>query len=84
MDDEAKLRGARRNILYVNEANNIPYDAYLQLSIRTNKDIYLDFNPTNRFWAHTEVLQESDSELLVINYIVNIVMYYVKSALHKD
>ena len=68
VDDEAKLRGARRNILYVNEANNIVYDAYLQLAIRTNQDIYIDYNPTNRFWAHTEVMKEQDSELLIINY----------------
>lgn len=36
VEDESKVRGARRNILYVNEANNIPFDAYHQLSIRTN------------------------------------------------
>lgn len=71
VEDESKLRGARRNVLYVNEANNIPYDAYLQLSIRTNRDIYIDFNPTNRFWAHTEVLQESDAQLLILNYLDN-------------
>lgn len=67
-DDEGKLRGARRNILYVNEANNIPYEAYNQLAIRTNGDIYLDFNPTHRFYAHTEILKEDDSELLILTY----------------
>ena len=70
-DQEGRLRGARRNVLYVNEANNIPFDAYHQLAIRTSGDIYLDFNPTSQFWAHTEVLPDSDSELLVLNYIDN-------------
>lgn len=68
VEDESKVRGARRNILYVNEANNIPFDAYHQLSIRTNQDIYLDFNPTNEFWAHTEVLKDEDADFIILNY----------------
>lgn len=68
VDDDSKLRGARRNILYINEANNVTYEAYLQLSIRTNKDIYIDYNPTHRFWAHNEILKEEDSELIVLTY----------------
>ena len=67
-DSEARLRGARRNILYVNEANNIPFEAYYQLAIRTNEDIYIDFNPSSEFWAHTEVLQDADSELIILTY----------------
>jgi phage terminase large subunit len=67
-DDESRLRGARRNILYMNEANNINYDAYLQLSIRTDGDIYLDYNPTSKFYVHTEILGQPDTELLVLTY----------------
>jgi len=66
MDD--KLRGAGRNILYVNEANNVTFEAYLQLSIRTNKEIYIDFNPTQEFWAHTEVVPQEDADFLILNY----------------
>lgn len=68
VEDEAKLRGARRNILYVNEANNIDYESYKQLAIRTSKDIYIDFNPTEKFWSHFEVLNEPDSEFLKLTY----------------
>ncbi len=67
-DQEARLRGARRNILYINEANNVDFESYYQLAIRTSDDIYLDFNPTSEFWAHTEVLKEKDSELLILTY----------------
>lgn len=67
-DQEGRLRGARRNVLYVNEANNIPFEAYHQLAIRTSGEIFLDFNPTSQFWAHTEVLTEPDSQLLILNY----------------
>ena len=67
-DQEAKLRGARRQVLYINEANNIEFEAYHQLAIRTSEAIYIDFNPVSEFWAHTEVLAEQDSELIVLTY----------------
>jgi phage terminase large subunit len=67
-DQEAKLRGARRQVLYINEANNIDFEAYHQLAIRTSEAIYIDFNPVSEFWAHTEVLKEPDSELVVLTY----------------
>lgn len=67
-EQESKLRGARRHILYINEANNISFESYYQLAIRTSQDIYLDFNPTNEFWVHTEVLHEPDSQLLILTY----------------
>jgi phage terminase large subunit len=67
-DEEGRLRGARRNVLYVNEANNIPFENYYQLAIRTSGNIWLDFNPTQEFWAHTEVLKDDDSELLILTY----------------
>ena len=66
-----KLRGARRNILYVNEANNIPFEAYQQLSIRTSKEVFIDYNPTHEFWAHTELMEDKDSDFLIINYLDN-------------
>jgi len=67
-DDESRLRGARRNILYINEANNLNYDAFLQLQIRTDNDIYLDYNPTSSFWVHSEVLSQPNTELLILTY----------------
>lgn len=67
-EQESKLRGARRNILYINEANNIDFESYHQLAIRTSGDIYLDFNPTNEFWAHTEIMQDGDAQHLILTY----------------
>lgn len=67
-DMEDKLRGARRNILYINEANNVNFEAYLQLSIRTNKEIFIDFNPTSQFWAHTEIVGSNDADFIILNY----------------
>jgi phage terminase large subunit len=68
VDDESKVRGARRNVLYVNEANNVPWDTFHQLMIRTNKDIFIDFNPTSEFWAHTELVGKEDTDFIILNY----------------
>ncbi len=67
-DQEDKLRGARRNILYVNEANNIDWESYYQLAIRTDQEVWIDFNPTNEFWAHYELEGDSDVDWLVLTY----------------
>jgi phage terminase large subunit len=64
VDQEQKVRGARRNVLYVNEANNIDFETYNQLAIRTDGDIYLDYNPTAEFWAHTEIADQDDSDFI--------------------
>jgi phage terminase large subunit len=67
-DQPDKLRGARRDVLFINECNNVPFEAYQQLSIRTKKFIYLDFNPVAEFWVHTELMNESDSDFIILTY----------------
>lgn len=67
-DQPDKLRGARRDILFINEANNIPYDAYLQLEVRTSKFIYLDFNPTSFFWVHEELIPQDGNDFIKLTY----------------
>jgi phage terminase large subunit len=68
IDQEDKLRGARRNVLYVNEANNVYFESYNQLAIRTSGDIWIDFNPTNSFWAHTELVGQEDVDYITLTY----------------
>jgi len=67
-DDASKLRGARRDILYINECNNVNFEAYNELSIRTKKEVYLDFNPANEFWVHTELKEEGDADFIILTY----------------
>ena len=67
-DDSSKLRGARRDILYINECNNVSFESYNELSIRTKKEVYLDFNPANEFWVHREVKDEPDADFLILTY----------------
>ena len=70
-DAPDKLKGARRDILYINECNHVSYEAYQQLSIRTHKEIYLDYNPDRQFWAITEVSYEPDAEKIILKYTDN-------------
>jgi phage terminase large subunit len=70
-DVDAKLRGARRDYLYMNECNNIVFNAYNELAMRTKQGIYLDWNPTNEFWFHTEIQNDSNVDFITINYLDN-------------
>lgn len=45
-DDEQKIRGRKRNILFVNEANEISYLEWQQLLMRTTKFSIIDYNPS--------------------------------------
>jgi phage terminase large subunit len=74
-DDEQKLRGAKRNILYCNEANELEYkQEFFQLLMRTENKIFLDFNPDDeQIWINQELeikrsKEVGDVEVIVSNY----------------
>lgn len=67
-DQPEKSRGPRRDILFINECNNIPYETYTQLAIRTNESIYLDYNPVAEFWVHTEVIPHQPHDFIILTY----------------
>ena len=67
-DQPDKLRGARRDVLFINECNNVPFEAYQQLAIRTKKFIYLDYNPVQEFWVHKELINDKDSDFVILTY----------------
>ena len=67
-DDASKLRGARRDVLYINECNNVTFESYNELAIRTKKEVYLDFNPANEFWVHKELKDEPDTDFIILTY----------------
>jgi phage terminase large subunit len=68
-DQPSKTRGPRRDRLFINEANNIPFEAYEQLEIRTREFIFLDWNPTNEFWYYEFVHNRDDCEHIILNYL---------------
>lgn len=71
-DQPDKVRGPRRDRLFVNEANNIPYDAFDQLEVRTKEFVFLDWNPTFEFWYYTELKDKRDDvEFITLTYLDN-------------
>jgi len=67
-DQPDKLRGARRTDLYINECNNIPFDAYQQLVVRTSGNIWLDYNPSALFWVDRELIGKEDTDFITLTY----------------
>lgn len=68
-DQPDKVRGPRRDRLFINEANNIPFDTFEQLEVRTQEFVYLDWNPTNEFWWYTDVIgKRNDAEGIILTY----------------
>lgn len=71
-DNSDKLRGSRRDRLFINEANNVSFDAFQQLEVRTKEFVFLDWNPTTEFWFYTDVLPDRDDvDHLIITYLDN-------------
>lgn len=67
---KAKASGKRTD-LFINEGNYISFEIADALMIRTSEKIWIDFNPTNEFWAHTELLTQEDTDFLLLKYTDN-------------
>lgn len=71
VDQPGKIRGPRRDRLFINEANNVPYETFDQLEVRTKEFIFLDWNPVSDFWFYEHVLARSDCEHIILTYLDN-------------
>src|SRR3990167_7171893 len=72
VDQPEKVRGARRERLFINEANNISFSAFEELEVRTKDFVFLDWNPTNSYWYYEEVREKRDDvEELTLTYLDN-------------
>ena len=68
-DNGDKLRGARRDRLFINECNNVSLDAFDQLEVRTKEFVFLDWNPSTEFWIYTDVnTTRNDWEKIILTY----------------
>lgn len=69
LDMPHKVRGPRRQRLFVNEANNIPLETFDQLEVRTEDEIWLDWNPAQEFWFYSDVLPTRDDvDFIILTY----------------
>ena len=71
-DQSDKLRGGRRDRLFINECNNVSFQAFEELEVRTRQLIFLDWNPVSEFWYYTEIKgKRSDTEEITLTYLDN-------------
>lgn len=71
-DKFGKAHGPRRDVLFLNEANNIPYFIADQLITRTREVVWMDWNPSEEFWFYTEMLpHRKDVDFITLTYLDN-------------
>lgn len=70
-DNSDKVHGPERDFLFINEGQNIPWDIVNHLFVRTRKTIFIDFNPTREFWAHTELKNDPKALWIHSTYLDN-------------
>tara|TARA_B100001094_G_C18159387_1_gene788343 strand:- start:541 stop:1701 length:1161 start_codon:yes stop_codon:yes gene_type:complete len=69
LDQPQKKRGAKRDTLFINESNELSYEDYFQLIIRTTSKVYMDFNPSDEFhWIYDKVLTREDCTFIQSTY----------------
>ena len=72
VDMSQKIRGRKRNVLWLNEANEFAFEDWVQLSLRTTENIYLDFNPSDPYsWIYDRVMNREDCTFIKSTYLDN-------------
>jgi phage terminase large subunit len=69
--DSQDAKNGKRDYLFINEANGIPYDIFDELQVRTRKQVFIDYNPTAPFWAHSKLIGRDDVQLFISNFTHN-------------
>lgn len=69
VDTFGKAHGPRRDVLFVNECNNLAYNIVDQLITRTREIVWLDWNPSVEFWFYTEMQpHREDIDFITLTY----------------
>ena len=69
LDAPQKVRGRKRDVLFINEANELHWEDWQQLIFRTKDRIILDYNPSDEFhWIYDKVKTRSDAEFFITTY----------------
>ena len=71
VDSETSRLGSRRTHLYINEADNIKFETFLELQGRTSEYTIIDYNPRKRFWSHSELIGQPHVDYLQLTYLDN-------------
>jgi len=69
IDQPQKVRGRKRDVLFINEANEINLEDWRQLLLRTTGRVLIDYNPSDEFhWIYDEVIPREDAEFFQTTY----------------
>ena len=69
VDTYGKAHGPRRDILFLNECNNLAYNIVDQLITRTREVVWIDWNPTSEFWFYEKMLgKRDDIDFITLTY----------------
>ena len=72
VDQPTKIRGRKRNYLWLNEANEFSYEDWTQLILRTTEQVYLDYNPSDPYsWIYEKVNTREDCTFIKSTYLAN-------------
>ena len=72
LDQSQKIRGRKRDLLFINEANELYFEDWQQLIFRTQEKIIIDFNPSDEYhWIYDKVIPRSDCEFHKTTYLDN-------------
>ncbi|MFZ4707349.1 MAG: PBSX family phage terminase large subunit [Bacteroidales bacterium] len=72
MDQPQKKRGSKREYLFLNEANELSLEDWVQLTIRTVKQIFIDYNPSmEEHWIYEIVIPRKDCTFIQSTYLDN-------------
>ncbi len=72
LDQPQKVRGRKRQYLWMNETNEFTYEDFRQLNLRTDTQIYMDFNPSMEFhWIYDDILTRDDTTFIKSTYLDN-------------
>ncbi len=66
--DAQDAKSGKRDYLFVNEANGVPWSVYNELALRTKKRIYIDYNPNSGFWVHDNLLGREGVQLIISDH----------------
>ena len=72
LDQPQKIRGRKRNMLFLNEANELSIEDWRQLIFRTDGRIIIDYNPSDSFhWIYEKVIPRDDCDFYQTTYLDN-------------
>ena len=60
LDDPYKIRGQKRDIAFINEANKTTVEDFQQIDFRLSEFMIIDYNPSGEFWVQSMLLKQKD------------------------